>query len=214
MSAKKKQAPKIKKQDLEFQTSWSLWYDKKTRHNDKGGRGAAVNADSWKNHLQKVGTFQSVLSFWRFYSWMKKPSELEPGTNLYVFREDLHPMWETFPQGGCWIIRFHKENASNGIIDRVWEELLIAVLGEQFRTPELVGVSLSTRQSSNKVSHIISLWNRDSEKKPRAKFSIGERLKVLLHLAAESQIEYKLFKKALEDKSTFRGAQPYIYVPV
>lgn len=210
---KKKQPPKFKKQDLEFQTTWSLWYDKKVRNQEKPNRGG-MKAESWKNHLQKVGTFHSVLGFWRYYAWTKKPSELEPGTNVYVFREDLHPMWETFPQGGCWIIRFHKDNAANGIIDRVWEELLLAVLGEQFRTPELVGVSLSARQSSNKVSHIISLWNRDSEKKPRAKFSIGERLKVLLHLAAESQIEYKLFSKALQDGSTFRGAQPYIYVPV
>jgi len=211
----KKQAPKMKKQDLQFQTSWSLWYDKKTRHDNKQSRGNnKQDADAWKDHLLKVGDFDSVLTFWRYYAWTRKPSELEPGTNIYVFREGLHPMWETFPNGGCWIIRFHRDNAQNGIIDRVWEELLLAVLGEQFRTPELVGVSLSARQSSNKVSHIISLWNRDTVKKPRAKFSIGERLKVLLHLAAESQIEYKLFSKALQDFSTFRGAQPYVYVPV
>lgn len=211
----KKAAPKLKKQDLQFQTPWSLWYDKKTpdRHNKAKG-GNKQDADAWKDHLLKVGEFDSVLSFWRYYAWTRKPSELEPGTNIYVFRENLHPMWETFPNGGCWIIRFHRDNAQNGIIDRVWEELLLAVLGEQFRTPELVGVSLSARQSSNKVSHIVSLWNRDTVKKPRAKFSIGERLKVLLHLAAESQIEYKLFSKALEDGSTFRGAQPYVYVPV
>lgn len=209
----KKGAPKIKKQDLEFQTTWSLWYDKKSKKGD-GKRPQQTKADEWKNHLTKVGAFDSVLSFWQYYAWTKKPSELEPGTNVYIFREDLHPMWETFPNGGCWIIRFHRDNAENGIIDRVWEELLLAVLGEQFRTPELVGVSLSARQHSNKVSHIISLWNRDTVKKPRAKFSIGERLKVLLHLAAESQIEYKLFSKALEDGSTFRGAQPYVYVPV
>lgn len=170
--------------------------------------------EDWKKQLAPIGDFHSVLGFWRYYAWMKKPSELPAGTNVYVFREDLTPMWETFPDGGCWIIRFHKENAANGIIDRVWEELLIAVIGEQFRTPELVGVSLSARANATKVSHIISLWNRDTRNKPQARFRIGERLKVLLHLAAESQIEYKMFSKAREDGSTFRNAQPYIYVPV
>ena len=202
-------------QDLEFQTTWSLWYDrKKGKKEAQQKRVLDMTADAWKGQLQKVGSFDSVLSFWRYYAYTKKPSKLPPGTNLYVFREDLPPMWETFPKGGCWIIRFHKDNAQNGIIDRVWEELLLAVLGEQFRTPELVGVSLSARSNNDKVSHIISLWNRDTQEKPKAKFTIGERLKVLLHLAAESQIEYKLFKNALEDKSTFRGAQPYVYVPV
>eukprot|EP00493_Phyllostaurus_siculus_P024558 UN24898 len=145
----------------------------------------------------------------------EKPSLLDPGMNVYFFRDKLLPAWETFPKGGCWFIRFDRRHLRDGTMDQVWEELLLAVVGEQFRTPELVGVSLSARQNrqNQRVSHIISIWNKDTSKQA-AKFRIGERLKVLLHLAADSTIEYKLFSRAITDKSTFRGAQSYTYVPV
>lgn len=206
--------PTIEVKDLKLQSTWTFWYDKKENQDKKPTAAKKTTSKEWKSKLKQVGSFDSVLSFWRYYSWMKTPSQLTPGMNLYVFREDLEPMWETFPKGGCWIIRFHKANSQNGIIDRVWEELLLAIVGEQFRTPELVGVSLSRRQNHKTVSHILSIWNKNTEDKPSAKFRIGERLKVLLHLAAESTIEYKLFNKAITDNSTFRNAQPYTYVPV
>lgn len=197
--------------DLALQSRWSIWYDqKKPSNNDKGQK----STKDWKQNLHKVGDFNTVLSFWRYYAWTRKPSDLDKGTSLYVFRGDVEPMWESFPNGGCWFIRFDKNHVASGVIDRVWEELLLAVVGEQFRTPELVGVSLAARQNQNRVSHIISIWNNDSKAKQAAKFRIGERLKVLLHLAADSTIEYKLFQKAIEDGSTYRGAQPYTYVAV
>jgi len=217
-------APESTHQDLELETRWSIWYDKKQKHPKTPSLSATPanpvleqtkshSAEDWKNNLQKIGCFTTVLGFWNFHTWMKKPSELQSGMNLYYFRNDEEPMWETFPNGGCWIIRFHKNHSSTGVIDRVWEELLLAAIGEQFRTPELVGVSLSVRASSKTVSHIMSIWNRDTVNKKAAQFRIGERLKVLLHLDPSSTIEYKFFSKALEDGSTFRGAQQYTYVP-
>jgi len=197
--------------DLALQSRWSVWYDKKQSNDSKQQKN---NKEAWKQNLHKVGDFNTVLSFWRYYAWTKKPSDLEKGTSLYVFRGDVEPMWESFPNGGCWFIRFDRNHVASGVIDRVWEELLLAVVGEQFRTPELAGVSLAARQNQNRVSHIISIWNKDSRIKQAAKFRIGERLKVLLHLAADSTIEYKMFSKAIEDGSTYRGAQPYTYVAV
>lgn len=198
--------------DLALESNWTFWYDKKDQ---KPGPGTKKNTkEEWASKLRQIGGFDSVLSFWRYYCWLKKPSQLKPGTSLYLMREDLVPMWETFPKGGCWIIRFHKANSENGIIDKVWEEMLLAIIGEQFRTPELMGVSLSRRQNHTSVSHIVSIWNRDNVDKAAAKFRIGERVKVLLHLAAETTIEYKNFNKAISDGSTFRGAQAYTYVPV
>jgi len=216
--------------DLDLETTWTLWYDKK--------KGAHVNAsnnkkkespkpraeeeapkkkrhtkDDWKKNLISIGDFNTVLGFWNYHAWMKKPSELSGGVNIYMMRNNLEPMWETFPNGGCWIIRFHKNHSVTGVIDRVWEQLLVAVLGEQFRTPELVGVSLSVRGKYQSVSHIVSVWNRDTVHKKAAQFRIGERLKILLNLDPKSTIEYKFFSKALEDHSTFRGAQPYSFVP-
>eukprot|EP00494_Astrolonche_serrata_P002613 UN02619 len=77
---------------------------------------------SWKP--SEVGDFNTVLGFWRYYSWMKKPSLLDPGMNVYFFRDKLLPAWETFPKGGCWFIRFDRRHLRDGTMDQVWEELL------------------------------------------------------------------------------------------
>ena len=81
-------------------------------------------------------------------------------------------------QGGKWIIRLKK-----GVADRLWEEIVVAVVGDQFddcgpgaelgswrsgngtgaanggedsNEPEICGCTLSVRQSED----ILSVWNR------------------------------------------------------
>lgn len=99
------------------------------------------------------------------------------------------PVWED-PlniSGGKWIIRLKK-----GVADRIWEDLVLAIIGDQFDEcktgeasaenmgswsdssdgastsdwPEICGCTISVRQSED----IISLWNRvdgDSKLKDR-----------------------------------------------
>ena len=90
------------------------------------------------------------------------------------------PVWED-PlnlSGGKWIIRLRK-----GVADRLWEDLVLAVIGDQFESvvdpadastaesadgdwPEVCGCTISVRQNED----IISLWNRhDSNSKSKEK---------------------------------------------
>lgn len=182
-----------------FQTGWTFHMDKKqkSRH---------LDGETYKQGLKKICSFHNVEDFYNIWSHCKKPSEMPFGTNLYLFRVDLTPAWESFPSGGHWIIKVTK---NNGLIDYLWEELIFAILGEQFKTPEVVGIALSTRARHD----ILTIWNRDNEKSQLIRFTIGERLKTILNLHHNTTVEYKEFKQAIEDKSTTKGAKQYIYVP-
>lgn len=85
----------------------------------------------------------------------------------------------------------------------------MSVIGENFLTPELVGVVLAVRsQTAN-----ITIWNRDNRKND-VRFRIGERLKEELNLDEESTVEYKFFADSLKDHSTTRNATMYTYTMV
>lgn len=84
-------------------------------------------------------------------------------------------MWEDplNRAGGKWIVRLRK-----GVADRVWEDLVMGVVGDMFdecgpqgdgeegECPEICGCTISVRQSED----IVSLWNRvDGDIKVREK---------------------------------------------
>ena len=104
--------------------------------------------------------------------------------------------------GGCWIIKVRK---GNGVINRLWEELCFACVGEWFEDPDVVGVTLATRTKDDNIS----VWNRGPDMNAR----IGERLKDLLNLDESTQVEYKAFRNAIQDNSSFRNAKAFTYAP-
>ena len=108
--------------------------------------------------------------------------------------------------GGCWIIRVSMKEK---FLDKLWEELVMATIGEEFKTPELVGIGLSIRAFMANIT----VWNGDNHKND-IRFTIGERLKDLLNLDEDSTVEYKFFSESLKDKSTHRNATPYTYTVV
>jgi Eukaryotic initiation factor 4E len=75
-----------------LQTAWAFWYDKK--------QSKKTGTDEYRSKLQKIGTFDTVESFWQFYSYLRRPSTLENNVNLYLFRDgpNIAPMWEAFPR--------------------------------------------------------------------------------------------------------------------
>lgn len=64
-------------------------------------------------------------------------------------------MWEDpgNSKGGKWVIRLKKHK-----IDRAWENVCMAMLGEQFLVgPEICGVVLSTRNPVSRISFILRM---------------------------------------------------------
>lgn len=118
---------------------------------------------------------------------MNPPSSLLPTTDYLLFHSGIRrPVWED-PlniSGGKWIIRLRK-----GVADRLWEDLVLAIVGEHFAEcnavgeedkadgasgdishgdwPEICGCTISVRQNED----IISVWNR-RESDARAKETV------------------------------------------
>lgn len=182
-----------------LETAWTFWYDKKTSDRKE--------SEQYMEGLKQLGSFNTVEGFYRHYSFLLRPSELPRDHNVLLFRKGYRPMWEEFPEGGCWIIRI-KRKASQNYVNRMWENLLLAFIGEEFELPDVVGCVLSTRLKDDVLS-VWNLTNRDNV----ARFSIGEKLKEVLGLDMNALIQYKDHMQSLQDYSTYRNAKLYMFAP-
>lgn len=198
-------APALPSGSHPLESSWTIWFDKKVSASKMAaGAGYAEN-------LRKLATFRTLEEFWGVYTHLLRADELPKDSNYHVFREGYLPMWESFPFGGCWIIRVRKDtkdgNKKNPILSKLWETLLFGTVGEHFEESDVVGCVLAIRPKED----ILSIWNKDNEANPNVRFQIGERLKALLTLDDNSTIEYKDNQSSLRDKSSFRNARPYMF---
>ena len=125
--------------------------------------------------------------------------DLPKDANYHVFRGDALPMWESFPDGGCWIYRVarHSEN-----LGRYWEDLLMAMIGEQFQDESVVGAEVSIRSKGC----LLSLWISDHSRR----FAIGNEFRSILNITHDSTLEYKANNHSMQDHSTFHHTKPYL----
>lgn len=94
--------------------------------------------------------------FWQIYDHLKRAHDFKT-TEFHLFKDGITPFWED-PQnkaGGKWMLRLRK-----GIAARYWEDILLAIVGEQFDVgSEICGAVLSVRINED----IISVWNKTAE---------------------------------------------------
>src|SRR3989338_11449296 len=126
-----------------FFSGWSFWY--LDRMNLRG-------ADSYETSIKNIGSFSSVHEFWAIYNHLVRPSHLSLSSDLHLFRRGVKPMWEDEAnrKGGKFVLRVRK-----GFSSKLWEDLILAVVGEQFQVgDEICGILISVRLHED----IISLW--------------------------------------------------------
>jgi len=198
-----------------LKTTWVFWFRQQRTPGNK--------ITNYEEGIKKISAFHSVESFWSLWTHLAPPSALQPTTDYLLFHTGVRrPVWED-PlnlSGGKWIIRLKK-----GVADRIWEDLVMAIIGDQFhecRTteehevagnwddksdasgselPEISGCTISVRQSED----IVSLWSRvDGDAKMRDK--IRDTLKRVLDLPASTIMEYKSNNDSMQDKSSFRNS--------
>ncbi|VDN18487.1 unnamed protein product [Gongylonema pulchrum] len=123
--------------------SWTLWY-----LNDQRDK-------SWEKRLKMVETFSTVEEFWALYLNIKTPSMLPSACDYNVFKKDIQPMWEVpeNSKGGRWLVTIDKSR-HHELLDLIWLEVLLAVIGEQFGeyTKDICGVVVNIRNKGSKVS--------------------------------------------------------------
>ncbi|CAD0020950.1 unnamed protein product [Aureobasidium pullulans] len=101
----------------------------------------------------KISTAQQ---FWQVYSHLKHPSGLPTVSDYHFFRDGIRPVWEDEEnkKGGKWILRLKK-----GVADRYWEDLLMAMIGDQFAEAgeEVCGAVVSVRSGED----VFSIWTKN-----------------------------------------------------
>jgi translation initiation factor 4E len=203
--------PRIEKQEGDhlLQTGWAFWYDQKQRLHSSKPPGTAESVTEYRGHLHKLCSFDTVEGLWKIYCHMKRPSALDLNANLYLFRDGANnmPMWEAYPNGGCWILKVKKRKDGNiSVLGKMWQDLVIAAVGENFEEPDVVGISVCIRRDQD----LLSVWNADNRNE-EIRFQIGEKLKEILELEPATIIEYKHHAESMQDRSTFRNAKPYVF---
>ncbi|KAK8781707.1 hypothetical protein V5799_016952 [Amblyomma americanum] len=141
-------------------------------------------------NLKLVCTFDTVEQFWRHYSHLIRPSEMSGHSDYHLFKEGIKPMWEDEANrtGGKWIVRLRK-----GLASRCWENLILAILGEQFMVGEEVcGAVVSVRFQED----IVSIWNRTASDS-QTTLRIRDTLRRVLNLPVNTVMEYKTHTDSL-----------------
>jgi translation initiation factor 4E len=94
--------------------------------------------------------------FWKIFTHLNRPSQLPTVSDYHFFKEGIRPVWEDDEnkRGGKWIMRLKK-----GVADRYWEELLMALIGDQFleAADEVCGFVLSVRSGED----VFSIWTKN-----------------------------------------------------
>jgi translation initiation factor 4E len=98
-----------------------------------------------------------VEHFWRIYNHIIRPNDIKTTTDYHLFKYGVTPTWEdpVNQKGGKWMVRLKK-----GLSSRLWEELVLAIIGEQFDVGhEICGAVVSVRHSED----ILSVWNKTAD---------------------------------------------------
>jgi translation initiation factor 4E len=125
--------------------SWVIWYRPPTSKNS--------DYEKSTKPMCKISTAQQ---FWKVYSHLRRPSALPTVSDYHFFKDGIRPVWEDEEnkRGGKWIIRVKR-----GVSDRYWEDLLMAMIGDQFAeaADEVCGAVLSVRSGED----VFSIWTKN-----------------------------------------------------
>ena len=140
------ESPELPKTSLDhpLRNTWNLFY-----------RPPANKFSDYEKSTLKLASIGSVESFWTIYSHLKRPSLLPTVSDYHIFKDGIRPVWEdeANKKGGKWIVRLKK-----GVADRYWEDLLLAIIGDQFMEAgeEVCGAVLSVRSGED----VLSVWTK------------------------------------------------------
>lgn len=134
--------PALKEHPL--RSTWVIWY-----------RPPTPKYSDYEKSTTALASWGTVESFWAVYSHLKRPSSLPTVSDYHIFKQGIRPVWEdeANKKGGKWIVRLKK-----GVADRYWEDLLMAMIGDQFAeaSDEVCGAVLSVRSGED----VLSVWTR------------------------------------------------------
>jgi len=178
-----------------LQSAYCLWYSRKS-----SGKSHQANFDQ---NLQLIGSFSTCEQFWKLFSHLVRPGDLNSHSDFHLFKKGIKPLWEDEANryGGKWIVRLRK-----GLASRCWENLVMAMLGEQFMVgEEICGAVVSIRYQED----ILSVWNKTANDTGVTN-RIRDTFRRVLNLPPGTTIEYKAHNDSIKDNSSFRNTDVFV----
>jgi translation initiation factor 4E len=136
---------------LMLNSPWTLWVNRFVPN---------LTKEEFEINLRNIYSISTVKTFWNVFNHMPSPSLIKPQYSFHLMRENIRPVWEdeSNANGGMWKLRCPKKHT-----DTVWQELLLACVGEQFlddvsTEDEILGLSVSVRKNDD----LIQVWNLNS----------------------------------------------------
>ncbi|EHY55171.1 hypothetical protein HRR83_005575 [Exophiala dermatitidis] len=172
----------------QLRNTWNLFY-----------RPPANKFSDYEKSILKVASISSVESFWTIYSHLKRPSLLPTVSDYHIFKDGIRPVWEdeANKKGGKWVVRLKK-----GVADRYWEDLLLAIIGDQFLEAgdEVCGAVLSVRSGED----VLSVWTKIDGGR---NIKIRETIKRTLAFPPDTNIVWKSHDDSIAQRSALDEAR-------
>ncbi|KAL1868273.1 hypothetical protein Daus18300_005997 [Diaporthe australafricana] len=169
-----------------LRSGWAFWYRPSIPKN--------VGYIPYEDTVHGIATVGSAEEFWAVYRHLKRPSSLPVVSDYHLFKKGVRPIWEDDEnrKGGKWVVRLKK-----GVADRYWEDLMLALIGEQFGDAgeEVCGAVMSVRNGED----ILSIWTATSGGKV---LKIRETFKRVLNFPPETKIEWKVHEESIQQRIT------------
>jgi translation initiation factor 4E len=157
----------------QLRNSWVFWF--------RPPISKANGFIEYEKTLHPIATVDSVEHFFKVYQHLKRPSSLPLVSDYHLFKKGIRPIWEDEENknGGKWVVRLRK-----GVADRYWEDLLFAIIGDQFAeaSEEVCGAVLSVRNGED----ILSIWARaDGQRVLKIRYVLHSPAKIPLCSSAD-----------------------------
>lgn len=198
--------PKDDQAEHSLNNTWNIFYRPPSTSRDK----------DYEKSIIKVASIGTVEGFWTIYTHLKRPLQLPTVSDYHIFKDGIRPVWEddANKKGGKWIIRLKK-----GVADRYWEDLLLAIVGDQFMeaSDEVCGAVLSVRSGED----VLSVWTaNDGGRNIKIRYvtshttseacvltRYSETIKRVLSLPSDTNIVWRSHDESIEQKKVVDEAR-------
>ncbi|KAH6626231.1 translation initiation factor eIF 4e-like domain-containing protein [Chaetomium sp. MPI-SDFR-AT-0129] len=175
----------------QLRNSWVFWF--------RPPISKANGFIEYEKTLHPIATIDSVEDFFAVYQHLKRPSALPLVSDYHLFRQGIRPIWEDEENknGGKWVVRLRK-----GVADRYWEDLLFAIIGDQFgeASEEVCGVVLSVRNGED----ILSIWARANGQRV---LKIRETMRRVLAFPPDTKLEWKSHDSSIQQRTAIEESR-------
>ena len=149
-----------------------------------------MKPNEFADQVKLIKGFSTIEQFWEIFQHIRKPDQCKkPGTELFLFAEEIKPLWEDpiNTNGGKVSIRLKKDFSSI-----IWEEIILAFIGNIFPIQvhqEITGLVISMRKECN----VLQVWFRNYNNEKAS--LIEQAVKELLLVPEGVEVETKPFFK-------------------